>query len=77
MSSSSQVEEKKENTKKKIYIYIYMQIREGIYLSSLASAFGTKHSSSCSFNIELSIFLKPCVSHLNFVIFKLRSSDKL
>jgi hypothetical protein len=45
-----------------------MQRKEGAYLFSLASTFGMKRSfafsSPLSFNIELSTFLKPCVSHL-------------
>ncbi len=45
-----------------------MQRREGTYLSFLAFAFGMKRSSchplSRSFNVELSTFFKPCVSHL-------------
>jgi hypothetical protein len=44
-----------------------MQRKEGTYLSSLTFAFGMKHSSFSSphsFNLELSTFLKPCVSCL-------------
>jgi hypothetical protein len=53
LSSSSQAE--KNNIKKKKF-----QRREGVYLSSLASAFGMKNS-PC---VELPTFFKPCVVKL-------------
>jgi flagellar biosynthesis protein FlhB len=53
---------KEKNTKRK------MQRKEGAYLSSFAFAFVISallaFSSPHSFNVELSIFLKPCVSCL-------------
>jgi hypothetical protein len=80
LSSSFEVEEKKKKHKEQ-----KIQREDRAYLSSLTCIFGMKRSffSPHSFNVELSTFLKSCVSHLlktspqNSVLLKLGSSPEL